>query len=132
MWRQRYEKWRHLETERPHLLVGERVIITSYLELPDYWNETWSTLLSIPETKDRERIQSYSGTIISKHGRTGSSNSTITVRKVGKESGVEKIFVIDSPWIKDIKILGQSKIRRSKLYYLRTRKGKSARLKRRP
>ena len=86
--------------------------------------------MPVVEMADKERIQSYKGTNISKHGRTGDSTSTITLRKVGKEIGVEKIFVIHSPWIKDIKVLSHSKIRRSKLYYLRTRKGKSARLKR--
>ena len=45
--------------------------------------------------------------------------------------GTEKVFVLNSPWIKSIEVLSQSKVRRSKLYYLRERTGKSARLKRR-
>ena len=45
--------------------------------------------------------------------------------------GTEKVFLLNSPWIKSIKILGKAKVRKSKLYYLRERTGKSARLKRR-
>jgi len=77
---------------------------------------------------EKERIQVFSGTVI---GLRGSGlNATFTVRKIGSGSiGVERIFPIHSPFISDIKIKKQSSVRRAKLYYLRQRKGKAARLK---
>ena len=57
-------------------------------------------------------------------------DATITVRKIFQGGGAEKVFLLNSPWIKSIEILSSSVIRRSKLYYLRDRTGKSARLKR--
>jgi large subunit ribosomal protein L19 len=81
--------------------------------------------------KEKERTQAYEGVIISKHRNTKEPNSTITVRKVSQEVGIEKVFLVNSPWIKDIKIISRARVRRAKLYYLRERTGKSARLKRR-
>ena len=76
---------------------------------------------------NKERIQFYEGTIIKK--KNSLINRTITVRKVFQGIGVERIFLIHSPKIDSINILGSSKIRRSKLYYLRNLKGKASRLK---
>ena len=76
---------------------------------------------------NKERIQFYEGTIIAK--KNTSINTTIIVRKVLQGIGIERIFLIHSPKIDSIKILRSSKIRRSKLYYLRTLKGKASRLK---
>ena len=76
---------------------------------------------------NKERIQFYEGTIIAK--KNSLINRTITVRKVFQGIGVERIFLIHSPKIDSINILGSSKIRRSKLYYLRNLKGKASRLK---
>ena len=76
---------------------------------------------------NKERVQFYEGTIIAK--KNSSINTTITVRKVLQGIGVERIFLLHSPKIDSIKILRSSKIRRSKLYYLRNLKGKASRLK---
>ena len=54
-----------------------------------------------------------------------------TVRKMFQGGGVEKVFLLNSPWIKEITVISKAKIKRAKLYYLRGRTGKSARLKRR-
>ena len=80
--------------------------------------------------KEKERIQVYEGVIISKHGRSSSIDSTITVRKMFQGGGIEKVFLLNSPWIKNIECITSAKVRRGRLYYLRERRGKSARLKR--
>ena len=75
----------------------------------------------------RERVQFYEGTIIGK--KNSSINITITVRKILQGIGVERIFLIHSPKIDSINVLRSSKVRRSKLYYLRNLRGKASRLK---
>jgi|TARA_B100001750_G_C15508052_1_gene601720 large subunit ribosomal protein L19 len=75
----------------------------------------------------RERIQSFEGTVIAFNGK--GINKSITVRKVSFGVGVERIFPIHAPIISEISILKKGKVRRSKLYYLRTRIGKSAKVK---
>ena len=107
----------------PKITVGDKVKITIYLELPKNLGEN--------EKKGKERIQAFEGVVISKHLASNKIDSTITVRKMFQGGGTEKVFVLNSPWVKSIEILGNSIIRRSKLYYLRERTGKSARLKRR-
>ena len=79
--------------------------------------------------KKKRKVQSFEGIIIAKKHGKGIS-ATITVRKVISGVGVEKIFPIHSPMIQKIEILKRAKVRRAKLYYLRTAKGKKARLKR--
>nr|YP_010133666.1 ribosomal protein L19 [Nitzschia supralitorea]QWM93156.1 ribosomal protein L19 [Nitzschia supralitorea] len=76
---------------------------------------------------ERERVQFYEGTIIAK--KNSSINTTITVRKTLQGIGIERIFLIYSPKIDSITVLRSSKVRRSKLYYLRNLKGKASRLK---
>ena len=79
--------------------------------------------------KDKERIQVFEGKILAKkHGK--GIGSMITVRKVVSGIGVEKIFPIHSPVIDKIEITKRGKAKRAKLYYLRTAKGKKAKLKR--
>jgi len=81
--------------------------------------------------KDKERLQTFEGMVIArKHGK--GISATITVRKVISAIGVEKIFPIHSPAIEKIEVLKRGKVRRAKLYYLRTAKGKKAKLKRKP
>ena len=76
---------------------------------------------------NKERVQFYEGTVIAK--KNSSINTTITVRKVLQGIGVERIFLIYSPKVDSIQVLRSSKVRRSKLYYLRNLKGKASRLK---
>ena len=76
---------------------------------------------------NKERVQFYEGTIIAK--KNSSVNTTITVRKTLQGIGVERIFLIHSPKVDSISVLRSSKVRRSKLYYLRNLKGKASRLK---
>nr|QCI08950.1 ribosomal protein L19 [Wrangelia sp.] len=78
---------------------------------------------------NKERIQNVEGVVISK--KNSNLNSTITIRKVIHNVGVERIYLINSPRILDIQILKHAKVRRSKLYYLRQRFGKATRLKQR-
>ena len=113
----------HKKQNLPDLCIGDRAVVTIYLELPKEQEEG--------QKKEKERTQAYEGVIISKHRNTSAPNATITVRKVSQEVGIEKVFLVNSPWIKDIKIISRAKVRRAKLYYLRERTGKSARLKRR-
>lgn len=76
---------------------------------------------------NRERIQFYEGVVIAK--KNSSINTTITVRKVLQGIGIERVFLIHSPKVDSIQILRSSKVRKSKLYYLRSLKGKASRLK---
>ena len=76
---------------------------------------------------EKERIQIFNGTVISKKG--SGNRVTITVRRVVQGEGVERVFPVHSPNIVDIVVKKSHKVRRAKLYYLRDRKGKSARLK---
>lgn len=76
---------------------------------------------------NKERVQFYEGTLIAK--KNTSINTTITVRKSLQNIGVERIFLIHSPKVDSINILRSSKVRRSKLYYLRNLRGKASRLK---
>jgi large subunit ribosomal protein L19 len=76
---------------------------------------------------EKERIQIFNGTVISKKG--GGSRATFTVRRVVQGEGVERVFPVHSPNVVNIVVKKSYKTRRAKLYYLRDRKGKSARLK---
>lgn len=76
---------------------------------------------------NKERVQFYEGTIIAK--KNSSLNTTITVRKILQGIGIERVFLIHSPKVDSITVLGSSKVRRAKLYYLRNLKGKASRLK---
>ncbi len=78
---------------------------------------------------NRERIQLFEGTIIAKHG--GGISATFTVRRVSYGVGVEKTFPVHSPKVDKVEIIRSGKVRRAKLYYLRDRMGKSAKVKER-
>jgi len=77
---------------------------------------------------NKERIQQFQGTVIYRRG-TSTSGESFSVRKVSNGVGVERIFPILSPSIDKIEVLKVGKVRRAKLYYLRGRQGKSARIK---
>ena len=76
---------------------------------------------------ERERLQAYEGVVIAKRNR--GLNSSFTVRKVSHGEGVERVFQTHSPAVADIKVKRRGDVRRAKLYYLRERSGKSARIK---
>tara|TARA_B100000579_G_scaffold273355_1_gene225812 strand:- start:1395 stop:1781 length:387 start_codon:yes stop_codon:yes gene_type:complete len=80
---------------------------------------------------NKERIQAFEGVIIGKHGGARNNKSTFTVRKVTQGYGVERIFPLHSPRIESIDVIKIGKVRQAKLYYLRARKGKAARIKER-
>ena len=75
----------------------------------------------------RERIQIFEGTGIARHG--GGISETFTVRRVAYGCGVEKTFPIHSPHVAKVEVVRLGKVRRSKLYYLRDRVGKAAKVK---
>ena len=76
---------------------------------------------------DRERIQAFEGIVIAR--KNGGISETFTVRRVSFGVGVEKTFPIHSPKVADIKVVRRGKVRRAKLYYLRERTGKAAKVK---
>ena len=76
---------------------------------------------------DKERLQPFEGVCIARSG--GGLREMLTVRKVSGGVGVERIFPLHSPSIAELKVLRRGKVRRAKLYYLRERRGKKARLK---
>jgi large subunit ribosomal protein L19 len=76
---------------------------------------------------NRERLQAFEGVVIAKRNR--GLNSSFTVRKISHGEGVERAFQTHSPIVHRIKVLRRGAVRRAKLYYLRERQGKSARIK---
>lgn len=78
---------------------------------------------------EKERIQVFQGVVISR--RRGGIRSTFTVRKISGGVGVERVFPLHSPVVDRIEVVRRGKVRRAKLYYLRERKGKAARIQER-
>ena len=76
---------------------------------------------------ERERIQAFEGTVIARKG--SGIAETFTVRRVSYGVGVERVFPIHSPNVKDVQIVRKGRVRRAKLYYLRDRVGKAAKVK---
>jgi len=76
---------------------------------------------------DKERIQIFEGIVIGMH--RGGARATFTVRKVSFGQGVERIFPLHSPTIAKVEVVRSAKVRRAKLYFLRERRGKAARMK---
>jgi large subunit ribosomal protein L19 len=95
-------------------------------EIPDFQpGDTIIVNVKIVEG-ERSRIQAYEGVCI---GRAGSGvNENFTVRKISYGEGVERVFPLYSPMIDSIQVVRRGKVRRAKLYYLRGRRGKSARI----
>ena len=91
--------------------------------------KTGDTVRVYGEIKEgnRERIQVFEGTVIKKQG--GSNRATFTVRKLSNGVGVEKTWPLHSPNVEKVEIVRKGKVRRAKLYYLRDRVGKAAKVK---
>lgn len=76
---------------------------------------------------DKSRIQMFEGTVIAK--KHGGINETFTVRRVAHGCGVERVFPLHSPTVEKVEVVRNGKVRRAKLYYLRDRVGKAAKVK---
>ncbi len=76
---------------------------------------------------DKERVQMFEGTVIAKRG--SGVAATFTVRRVSYGVGVERVFPVHSPNVKSVQVVRKGRVRRSKLYYLRDRVGKAAKVK---
>lgn len=101
---------KQLRTDLPKLNVGDTVRV-------------WVKVVE----GNRERLQAFEGTIIAK--RNGGIRETFTVRRVSYGIGVERIFPVHSPRLDHIEVIRHGKVRRAKLYYLRSLQGKAARIK---
>ncbi len=100
--------------------------ITSKKKTPEVFpGDTIRVGVKIVEGK-RARVQNFEGVCIAKKNR--GINSSFTVRKISFGEGVERVFALYSPVVSTIKVIRSGKVKRAKLYYLRDRKGKSARI----
>lgn len=99
-----------LKTEVPAFEIGDTVVVHNKIK-----------------EGTRERIQLFEGTVIAK--RNGGISETFTVRRVAYGVGVEKTFPLHSPSVADVDVIRHGKVRRAKLYYVRDRVGKSAKVK---
>jgi len=96
-------------------------------ELPEiYVGDTVKVGVRIREG-NKERVQPYEGVVIAK--RHGGLNETITVRRIFQGIGVERVFMLHSPQVASVKVERRGKVRRAKLFYLRDRVGKAARIR---
>ncbi len=95
-------------------------------EIPDF--QPGDTLVVNVKVKEgeRSRVQAYEGVCIARSG--GGLHESFTVRKISYGEGVERVFPLYSPMIDSIKVARRGAVRRAKLYYLRDRRGKSARI----
>ena len=100
--------------------------LTENKTIPDF--QAGDTVIVNVKVKEgeRSRIQAYEGVCIARNG--GGINQSFTVRKISYGEGVERVFPLYSPNIDSIKVARRGKVRRAKLYYLRDRRGKSARI----
>ena len=95
-------------------------------EVPDFKSGDTVKVNVFVTEGNKERIQAFEGICIARSNR--GFNSTFTIRKISHGEGVERVFPIYSPMLESIKLVRRGKVRRSKLYYLRQRSGKSARI----
>ena len=108
-----------LEKEEAARVLGEK-------KIPEFGpGDTVIVNVKVKEG-DRSRVQAYEGVCIARNG--GGLNESFTVRKISYGEGVERVFPLYSPNIDSIKLVRRGKVRRAKLYYLRDRRGKSARI----
>jgi large subunit ribosomal protein L19 len=108
-----------LEKEEAARVLGEK-------KIPEF--SPGDTVIVNVKVKEgeRSRVQAYEGVCIARNG--GGLNESFTVRKISYGEGVERVFPLYSPNIDSIKVVRRGKVRRAKLYYLRDRRGKSARI----
>ena len=100
--------------------------LTTGKEMPDFApGDTVIVNVKVVEG-ERSRVQAYEGVCIARAG--GGINQSFTVRKISYGEGVERVFPLYSPMVDSIKVVRRGKVRRAKLYYLRGRRGKSARI----
>ena len=100
--------------------------LTANKEIPDFGpGDTVIVNVKVVEG-ERSRVQAYEGVCIARSG--GGINQSFTVRKISYGEGVERVFPLYSPLVDSIKVVRRGKVRRAKLYYLRGRTGKSARI----
>jgi large subunit ribosomal protein L19 len=108
-----------LEKEQIAAIVGDKPV-------PDFApGDTVKVNVKVTEGT-RTRIQAYEGVVIARSG--GGLNENFTVRKISYGEGVERVFPMYSPAVDSIEVVRRGKVRRAKLYYLRGRRGKSARI----
>ena len=100
----------HLKSDLPVIYVGDTIRVGVKIQ-----------------EGNKERVQPYEGIVIA--SKNGGINATITVRRVFQGVGVERVFLLHSPKVDNIKIVRRGKVRRAKLYYLRGLIGKKARIK---
>jgi large subunit ribosomal protein L19 len=96
-------------------------------ELPSFRVGDTVRVSTLVKEGDKERLQAYEGIVIARRG--SGTRETFTVRKISYGIGVERIFPIHSPLINKITVVQQREVKRAKLYYLRERKGKAAKIK---
>lgn len=100
--------------------------LTAIRPIPDFQpGDTVQVNVKVVEG-ERSRVQAYEGVCIARNG--GGINESFVVRKISYGEGVERVFPVYSPMIDSIKVIRRGKVRRAKLYYLRDRRGKSARI----
>lgn len=98
-------------------------------DLPDFRpGDTIKVYIRIIEG-DKERVQIFQGVVLKR--QRGNMDATFTVRKISNGVGVEKTFALHSPRLEKIELVTRGKVRRSRLYYMRGRRGKAARIKER-
>lgn len=108
-----------LEKEEAARVLGDK-------QIPDF-RPGDTVIVNVKVTEgERSRVQAYEGVCIARNG--GGLNESFTVRKISYGEGVERVFPLYSPNIDSIKLVRKGKVRRAKLYYLRDRRGKSARI----
>ena len=108
----------------------EKEYMDAKASMPDF--QAGDTIIVAVKIKEgnKERIQNFQGTVIQRRNE-GSNGETFTVRKISNGIGIERIFPTASPNIESIKVVRKGKVRRARLFYLRGRQGKSARIKER-
>ena len=108
-----------LDREQMDAVVAKR-------DIPDFAPGDTVTVNVKVKEGERVRVQAYEGVVIARAG--GGLNENFTVRKISYGEGVERVFPLYSPLIDSVKVVRRGKVRRAKLYYLRGRTGKSARI----